>query len=93
MESFEFNLTVPADVRFAGMVCHLAVHGARHAGHADAEASAFGLTVEEAVLGMLAAAHPEADRLRDRAGGERIPGSRDRQRPRDTDAHARHIAA
>ncbi len=60
MASFEFNLTVPADARFAGMVRGVAVHGARHAGSADADAAAFGRTVEEALLGMLAAAHPEA---------------------------------
>jgi hypothetical protein len=56
----EFNLTIPADVRFAGMVRNVAAHGARHAGSADAAASAFGRTVEDAVLGMLAAAHPQA---------------------------------
>jgi len=60
MDTFEFNLTVPADSRFSGMVGRVAVHGARYVGCADAEASAFGRTVEEALLGMLAAAHPEA---------------------------------
>jgi hypothetical protein len=56
----EFNLTVSADARFAGMVRGVAAHGARASGYGDTEAAAFGRTVEEAVLGMLAAAHPEA---------------------------------
>jgi len=56
----EFTLTVPADARFAGMVRGIAAHGARGAGCSDSDAAAFGRTVEEAVLGMLAAAHPEA---------------------------------
>ena len=56
----EFNLTIPADARFIDMVRGVAVLGARCAGCIDADAAAFGRTVEEAVLGMLAAAHPEA---------------------------------
>ncbi len=56
----EFSLTVPADARFAGMVRSVAMHGARSTGRGDVEAAAFGRTVEDAVLGLLAAAHPEA---------------------------------
>ena len=56
----EFTLTVPADASFATMVRGVAVHGARSAGCGDADAAAFGRKVEEAVAGMLAAAHPGA---------------------------------
>ena len=60
MTRFEFTLMVPADARFAGMVRGVAAHGARLCGCADDEASAFGGEVEEALLGVLAASHPEA---------------------------------
>ena len=56
----EFTLTIPADARLVSMVRGVAAHGARGAGSSDADAAAFGRTVEEAVHGMLSAAHPEA---------------------------------
>lgn len=47
--SFELNLTLPADARFAVMVKDLVAHGARQAGCGDAQALAFGHKVEGVV--------------------------------------------
>ena len=46
--SFELNLSLPADGRYARMLRGLAVHGARQAGHSEADAEAFGRKVEQA---------------------------------------------
>jgi hypothetical protein len=46
--NFEFNLSLPADRRYAPMLRDLAAHGARQAGMNDAEAIAFGRRVEAA---------------------------------------------
>ena len=45
---FEFNLSVPADTRYAAMLRDLAVHGARRAGIGEADAAAFGQRVDAA---------------------------------------------
>ena len=52
--TFELSLTVPRDRRFVAMVRDLAVHGAKHAGHSEADADAFGLRVEAAARESLA---------------------------------------
>ena len=52
--SFDLNLWLPADPRHAAMVRDLAVHGAKQAGHSDAEAEAFGRKVEQAADRSLA---------------------------------------
>jgi hypothetical protein len=52
--NFELNLSLPADRRHAVMVRDLAVHGAKQAGHSDAEADAFGRKVEQAAGEVLA---------------------------------------
>ena len=54
--TFELNLVLPADRRHAPMVRDLAVHGAKQAGHSDAEAEAFGRKVEQAARESLAGA-------------------------------------
>ena len=46
--TFDMNVSLPADGRFALMVRDLAVHGAKQAGHSEADAEAFGRRVEEA---------------------------------------------
>jgi hypothetical protein len=57
---FQMNLSVPDDRRYAGMLRDLAVHGARQAGHSEAEAAAFGREVEQAARQSLAPAPTEA---------------------------------
>lgn len=57
---FDLRVTVPADPQYAEMVRGVVVHGARHAGCLEADASAFGGKVEEAIRDMLAAAGPDA---------------------------------
>ncbi len=52
--TFDLSLTLPADRRFAAMVRDLAVHGAKHAGHSEADADAFGRKVEAAARESLA---------------------------------------
>ena len=52
--TFELNLLLPADRRHAAMVRDLAAHGAKQAGHGDAEAEAFGRKVEQAAHESLA---------------------------------------
>lgn len=52
--TFELSMTLPADGRFAAMVRDLAVHGAKHAGHGEADAEAFGHKVEQAARESLA---------------------------------------
>ena len=51
---FDLRVVLPADPQFAEMVRGLAVHGASRAGCAEAEATAFGRTVEDAARDMLA---------------------------------------
>jgi hypothetical protein len=46
---FEFQISLPHDVRLAATVRSLAVHAAHVAGCADARAEAFGRSVEELV--------------------------------------------
>ena len=52
--TFDLSLTLPADRRFVAMVRDLAVHGAKHAGHSEADAEAFGCKVEQAARDSLA---------------------------------------
>ena len=51
--SFELNLSLPADSRFAPAVRDLAVHAARYAGCRGGDADAFGLAVEAVMLGCV----------------------------------------
>ena len=53
--AFEFNLSVPADRRYAAMLRDLGAHGARQAGMGAADAAAFGRRVEAAAGDTLAA--------------------------------------
>ena len=46
--NFDLSMTLPADRRFAPMVRDLALHGAKQAGHSEADAAAFGRKVEQA---------------------------------------------
>ena len=50
---FELRISLPVDRRHAAMVRDLAVHGAKQAGHSDADAEAFGRKVEQAALESL----------------------------------------
>jgi hypothetical protein len=50
---FELNVSLPHDARFAETARDLAIHAARQAGCAEAEASAFGRTVEVVIRGHL----------------------------------------
>ena len=50
------SLSVPDDRRYVGMLRDLAVHGAKHAGHSEDAAAAFGRKVEQAAHESLAAA-------------------------------------
>jgi hypothetical protein len=50
---FELQLSLPHDVRLAVTVRSLAVQAARYAGCGDAQAQAFGRSVEEVVRGYL----------------------------------------
>ncbi len=50
---FELNISLPHDARFAETARDLAIHAARQAGCAEADASAFGRTVEEVIRGCL----------------------------------------
>jgi hypothetical protein len=52
--TFDLSLTLPADRRFVAMVRDLAVHGAKQAGHSEADAEAFGRKVEAAARESLA---------------------------------------
>ena len=52
--TFDLSLTLPADRRLAAMVRDLAVHGAKQAGHSEADAQAFGRKVEQAARESLA---------------------------------------
>ena len=52
--NFDLSLELPADRRLAPMVRDLAVHGAKQAGHSEADAAAFGRTVEQAASESLA---------------------------------------
>lgn len=52
--TFDLRLALPADRRFAPMVRDLAVHGAKQAGHGEADAEAFGRKVEQAARESLA---------------------------------------
>lgn len=45
--SFELNMSVPADARFADTLRELAVHAARYAGCRTADATIFGGVVEQ----------------------------------------------
>ena len=56
--SFELNVSVPAEARYAGAMGDLAVHAARYAGCRGADADAFG----EAVRGVVLACAEEAGR-------------------------------
>ncbi len=56
---FQLSLSVPDDCRYAGMLRDLAVHGARQAGHTEADAAAFGRKVEQAAAQSLAPAPEE----------------------------------
>jgi hypothetical protein len=51
--SFEFNLSLPADSRFAATLRNVAVHAARYAGCGGEDADAFGLAVEAVMLGCV----------------------------------------
>ena len=51
--SFELNVSLPTDGRFAETARDLAAHAARHAGSSDADARAFGIRVEGAVRARL----------------------------------------
>ena len=53
-EHFELTLSLPHDVRLAATVRSLAVQAAHYAGCADAQAEAFGRSVEEVARGCLA---------------------------------------
>ncbi len=52
--SFELNVTVPADERFAAPMGDLAVHAARYAGCRGPDADAYGEAVRAVVLACLA---------------------------------------
>jgi hypothetical protein len=54
--SFELNVSVPADARYAGAMCDLAVHAARYAGCRGADADAYGEAVRAVVLACVASA-------------------------------------
>lgn len=51
--TFELNVSIPCDARYAATVRELAAYAARHAGCSDARASAFGDEVEEATRGYI----------------------------------------
>jgi hypothetical protein len=51
--SFELNVSLPADGRFAATLRNLAVHAARYAGCDGKDADAFGLAVEAVMLGCV----------------------------------------
>ena len=51
--SFELNVLLPADSRFAATVRDLAVHAARYAGCRGSDAEAFGNTVEAVMMGCV----------------------------------------
>ena len=53
-DHFELTLSLPHDVRLAATVRGLAVKAAHYAGYADAQAEAFGKSVEEVARGCLA---------------------------------------
>jgi hypothetical protein len=46
MDSFELNVSLPNDVRFADTARELVVYAARQAGHTEEEARAFGRDIE-----------------------------------------------
>lgn len=50
---FELNISLPHDARFAETARDLAIHAARQAGCAEADANAFGRTVEDVIRGCL----------------------------------------
>ena len=60
MATFDMRLALPADGRFAAMVRDLGVHGAKQAGHTDAEADAFGRKVEQAARESISASSSTA---------------------------------
>ncbi len=51
--SFELNVSLPVDARFAHTMRDLATHAARYAGCAGEDADTYGSVVEAAVLGCL----------------------------------------
>jgi len=51
--SFELNVSLPADGRFAATVRDLAVHAARYAGCRGGDAEAFGDAVERVMMGCV----------------------------------------
>lgn len=59
--SFELNLSLPTDARYAATLRDLAVHAARYAGCRGADADRFGAAVEAIVLGCLA--HVASDEM------------------------------
>ena len=52
--SFEFNVMIPQDVRYVEAMRDLAIHAARYAGCAGADADRYGTTVEMVVRACLA---------------------------------------
>lgn len=58
---FELRIAVPAGGGWASLVGEVAAHGARQCARADAEASAFGRTVEEAVRQACATARSKSE--------------------------------
>jgi hypothetical protein len=57
--SFQLNVSVPADARYAKTVGELAVHAARYAGCRGADAEAYGAVVEGVVRGCVERARRE----------------------------------
>ena len=57
--SFEFNVTIPGDVRYAEAMRDLAAHAARYAGCQSAEADRYGAAVESVVRACLVQARSQ----------------------------------
>ena len=58
---FELRVSLPGDSRYVAMLRDLAVHGAKQAGHSEADADAFGRRVEQAARESLDGSSSTAD--------------------------------